>query len=86
MILRIEKAQAIGPTHVRVVFNNGVAKAVDLLPLLSGPVFDPLHEPAAFAEMKLDADCGTVVWPNGADLVPEAILELQELGPVSSDD
>jgi hypothetical protein len=31
-------------------------------------VFDPLRDPAWFAQVRVDPELGTVVWPNGADL------------------
>lgn len=49
---------------------------VNLLSLLDGPVFDPLRAPAFFAQVKLDAVAGTVVWPNGAGVAPETLYEL----------
>jgi hypothetical protein len=57
-------------------FNNGKRKLVDLRPLLEGPVFEPLRDEAYFSQVRLDHVCGTVVWPNGADLAPEAMLAL----------
>ena len=76
MVLRIEKVEVCGVHSLRVAFNDGVRKRVDLLPLLEGPVFDPLREPAFFGRVLLDPVAGTVVWPNGADLAPEALYEL----------
>jgi hypothetical protein len=76
MILRIVKSEVCGPSCLRLVFNNGVSKAVDVSPLLHGPVFEPLRDPAYFAQAQLDRICGTVVWPNGADLAPEALYDL----------
>jgi hypothetical protein len=55
---------------------NGAHGVVDLEPLLSGPVFEPLREPSYFAQVALDQVCGTVVWPNGADFAPEALHAL----------
>jgi hypothetical protein len=51
---------------------------VDVGPLLEGPVFEPLRDPARFAELRVDSECGTVVWPNGADLAPEALRALPD--------
>jgi uncharacterized protein DUF2442 len=81
MVLRIIEAEVCGPHLLRLAFNDGARKTVDVSPLLWGPVFEPLHDPARFAEVRLDPICGTVVWPNGADLAPEA---LHELAPVPS--
>lgn len=78
MILRVTSAEIVGPVNLRVTFNNGVKKTVDISPLLEGPVFKPLHDPKFFALGRLDPVCGTVVWPNGADLAPEALYEATE--------
>jgi len=76
MILRILEAAVRGPHCLKLVFNDGMRKAVDVRPLLSGPVFEPLKDPSYFAQVDLDPVCGTVVWPNGADFAPEALHEL----------
>jgi Protein of unknown function (DUF2442) len=76
MILRIGEARVCGPHSLRLTFNDGTTKQVDVRPLLDGPIFEPLRDPAFFARMSLDEVCGTVVWPNGADFAPEALHEL----------
>ncbi len=76
MILHIVEAEVCGPHSLRVVFDDGTQKRVNLLPLLEGPVFEPLREPAYFARVSVDPICRTVVWPNGADLAPEVLYEL----------
>jgi hypothetical protein len=81
MILRIVESGVCGPYCLRLAFNNGTRKAVDVRPLLVGPVFDPLHDPQYFAQGRVDPVCGTVVWPNGADFAPEALYELAALEP-----
>ena len=60
-------------------FDDGVTKRVDVYPLLSGPIFEPLLDPAYFARMELDEDFGVVQWPNGADLAPEALHDLDSM-------
>ena len=76
MILHIVEAQVRGPSLLKVTLNNGTCKTVNVAPLLTGPVFEPLRDPAYFARVELDPVCGTVVWPNGADFAPEALHEL----------
>jgi len=80
MILHVVEATVYGPHILNVRFDNGVQKTVDLTPLLTGPVFEPLKDPAYFARVVVDADAGTVVWPNGADLAPEALYDLPSVG------
>jgi len=41
-------------------------------------MFEPLLDPGFFARVVVDATCGTVVWPNGADLAPEAVHALPD--------
>ena len=81
MILRISSSEVCGPTCLRLVFNDGTRKAVDVRPLLHGPVFEPLRDPSYFARVELDPVCGTVVWPDGADFAPEALFELAAVEP-----
>ena len=74
MILRIVEATVCGPQLLRLTFNEGTRKTVQVSPLLCGPIFEPLHRPDYFAQ-QLDRVCGTVVWPNG-ELAPEALHDL----------
>jgi len=76
MILRITKAEVCGPHSLKLEFNDGTTKAVNVRSLLEGSVFEPLQNPEYFARAVLDSVCGTVVWPNGADFAPEALHEL----------
>ena len=49
---------------------------MDLAPYLHGPIFEPIRaDPAAFRGLHVDAELGTVVWPNGADIDPDVLYE-----------
>jgi hypothetical protein len=73
---RVLKAEVCGAHSLDLTFKDGTHKRVNLLPLLEGPVFEPLRDPKYFARVDLDAVAGTVVWPNGADIAPETLYEL----------
>ena len=73
---RVVKVEVSGPHSLDLTFKDGAQKQVDLLPLLDGPVFEPLRDPAFFALAVLDPIAGTVVWPNGADIAPETLRGL----------
>ena len=77
MILHILEAEVCGPHSLRLTFSDGTRKRVNLWPLLDGPVFEPLREPAYFARVVVDPVAGTVAWPNEADFAPEAVYELE---------
>ncbi|HEX4129823.1 MAG TPA: DUF2442 domain-containing protein [Pirellulales bacterium] len=76
MILRIVEADVCGPQRLRLRFNDGTLKTVDVKRFLDSPIFLPLRDPEFFAQARLDEVCGTVVWPNGADFAPEALYEM----------
>ncbi len=76
MILRVTAVSVSGPSHLTVAFSNGVSKRVDVAPLLTGPVFEPLRDPQAFSQATLDDLLGVVTWPDEADFAPEALLAL----------
>jgi hypothetical protein len=79
LILRITQLELVGRHVLRLAFNTGVRKAVDVLPLLDGLIFEPLRDPTFFARAKMDPVTGTAVWPNGADLAPEALFDLHAI-------
>jgi hypothetical protein len=66
--------EAVGGYRLRLTFTDGTVGVVDLAYLLGrGPVFEPLHEAEYFAQVRVDPDGGTIVWPNGADVAPEPL-------------
>lgn len=72
----IRDVEYLGGHRLRVTFADGIVSDVDLSEKLSGavgPMFEPLRDLAFFAKVMVDPDLGTVVWPNGADLAPDAL-------------
>jgi hypothetical protein len=53
-------------------FADGVSGEIDLSGSLRGKMFEPLHDPAYFARVRL-SDYGAPVWPNGVDLAPDSL-------------
>ena len=76
MILHVLEAEVCGPFSLRLLFDNGTSKRVNVLPLLKGRIFEPLHDSTYFKRVTVDLVGGTVVWPNGADFAPEALYGL----------
>ncbi len=59
---------------VRLEFSDGSERVVDLMPFLWGPAFEEIAaDDAVFAQVRVDPDIGTIVWPNGADLDPDVL-------------
>ena len=59
-------------------FDDGSQRTVDCLPLLWGPVFEPLRNADAFAAVRLDEDLGVPTW-GGVDIAPEALAALPDV-------
>ncbi len=78
-IPQVRAVRVIPPFGLELRFNDDKVRRIDLGPAsqstLKGPVFEPLRDPAFFAQAHLDAEGGTVAWPNGADIAPESLYE-----------
>jgi len=80
---RISAAEAVGPQQLRLTFTDGSVGTVDLAEKLEGRggQLAALRDPAFFAQVAVDPEAGTVVWPNGVDLDPDVLFEAARQGP-----
>jgi hypothetical protein len=69
-VTAFEKVEAF---RLRVEFEDGAIQVIDFQPVLAGEVFGPLADPKFFAQVRLDQEAGTMVWPNGADFDPATL-------------
>jgi tRNA U34 5-methylaminomethyl-2-thiouridine-forming methyltransferase MnmC len=69
---RITFVKALSDWRLEVRFSDGTVGTVSLKDRLFGPVFEPLKDPAFFAQARVD-EFGAICWPNGADLAPDAL-------------
>ncbi len=76
--LHIKEVTYLEDYKLRLIFNNGVAKDVDLRAELYGQVFEPLQEIELFKQVKVNPDTRTIEWPTGADFAPEFLYEIGE--------
>jgi hypothetical protein len=65
-----------GGHRLRLAFDDGAVKIVDLEQELDGPVFEPLRDIEFFRRVRVNLDTGTIEWPNGADFAPEFLYEI----------
>jgi hypothetical protein len=82
-ILHVNSAQHVRDYLLDISFDNGIRKTVDLEPLLTGEMFEPLRDHEQFGKLTIDPISKTIVWPNGADLAPEALYELPAVNQVA---
>ena len=71
----ITEATVVRHGVLHLTFADGVSGEVDVLRRMRGPVFEQARTPAGFAQVALDEETGTVVWPGGADLAPDTLYE-----------
>ncbi len=71
MVPVVAAVEPIREHELRLEFEDGTRGEVDVADLVSfDGVFKPLRDPSIFRQVRVDADSGTVAWPNGADLDP----------------
>src|SRR5437868_14202858 len=64
----------IRPHVMRLLFDDGVVRDVEYVPgEAHGSLLVPLEDPTYFAQVRVDGEARTVVWPNGLDLAPEVL-------------
>ena len=71
--------------RLRLTFEDGSIRLVDLAQHLDGEVFEPLKDIQAFKTARLDPDLDTVVWDNGADMSPDFLFEIAQPVKAGSD-
>ena len=68
--------QAVGARYVSgfigsTRFDDGTEKRIDVSQWFKGPVFEPLRNRKVFKKFFIEG--GTLAWPNGVDIAPEAL-------------
>jgi len=71
-LVRVSAVETLEGFLVRLTFEDGTVKQVDLQRYLRGPVFDAVRrDRELFCSVKVEG--GTIVWPNGADIDPDVL-------------
>jgi hypothetical protein len=73
LTFKVTGFDALGAHTLRVRFDDGASQVIDFLPALGGELFAPLRDPTFFAQVRVDPECHTLVWPNGADFDPATL-------------
>jgi hypothetical protein len=71
-LVRVRSVEPLQGYKVRVTFEDGICREIDLGPYLHGPIFEPIrNSPVLFCAMKIQG--GTIAWDNGADIDPDVL-------------
>jgi len=74
MFLEVSQAEYLGNYQIKLTFNNGEVKTVDLQNELNGNVYFPLRQLDYFKKFQLKYN--TIEWENGADYAPEYLYKI----------
>ncbi len=62
-----------GDYRLRLTFDDGLVGEIDFTERQWHGIFEPLRDHDYFARVTVDAEAGTITWPNGADMAPEPL-------------
>ena len=77
-IHRVTSVKSVGPHTLRVGFDDRTWQTIDFTPVLHGEVYGALRDPEVFAQVCIDPEVHTLVWPNGADFDPATLHDWTE--------
>ena len=77
-IYRVISVENCAPYTLVLSFDDGLTRTIDLELILEGELFGPLRDPALFAQVRIDPEIHTVVWPSGADFDPATLHDWPE--------
>jgi len=72
----------VGDRALRLLFSDGTAGDVDFSDEQWTGVLARLNDSDYFAEVAVDREAGTIVWPGGIDLAPEPLYEQAKAHPL----
>ena len=71
-LVRIRTVEPLDGFRLRLGFEDGTQKEVDLEPYLNGPIFEPMRNDLnVFRAVRIEG--GTIAWENGADMDPDVL-------------
>jgi Protein of unknown function (DUF2442) len=88
MLPRITDVSHMKDYELEVSFSDGTVAVLDFRDRIVGRsgVFKPLESIAAFSQVAVDREAGTLVWPNGVDFCPDVLyaeatgMDIDQLG------
>ena len=77
MYPEIVGVRVVGVYALELTFADGSCGLVDLASVIvgKGGEFEALNDPMVFAQVRVDPESGTIVFPNGVDLDPDVLYE-----------
>jgi hypothetical protein len=83
-LVHIVGVTVIGEHALRLMFEDGTVGDVAFADSEWQGVFGPLRDPELFAQVRVDPEIGTIVWPGGLDMAPEPLYAEARQHPVAN--
>jgi len=86
MMIKVVKIKCLGGHRLHATFSDGTAGEYDFSALVAetGPMVEPLRDPAYFARVFLEH--GAPTWPNSFDMCPDSLRpEIEATGELTRD-
>jgi len=77
-IFRVRSFEIVSDFTLRILFSDGSEQTIDFRPILAGELYGPLLDSKLFAQVSIDPEVHTLVWPNGADFDPATLHDWPE--------
>jgi Protein of unknown function (DUF2442) len=72
-MVAVTTVESLDGYKLRLIFDDGSKRVVDLTADAWGPMGERLRDPAVFHQVRVDPELRTIVWPNGFDLDPDVL-------------
>jgi hypothetical protein len=82
-LVHIVGVTVIGEHALRLMFEDGTVGDVAFADSEWQGVLAPLRDPEFFAQVRVDPEIGTIVWPGGLDMAPEPLYAEARQHPVT---
>ena len=75
-MLHVKRFEYRGERCLWVEFSDGRSGELEWCDANTGPMTEPLRDPAFFGRARLNVALGVIEWPNGFDVAPEYLYFL----------
>ncbi len=84
MFPRVKQVRHLGAYRLELSFTDGTTGELDFKErvLGRGGVFGPLEDISFFGQVTVDAEAGTIMWPNEVDFCPDVLYSLVTGKPI----
>jgi hypothetical protein len=73
VVLRVTAVEPVSSHEVRLTFNDGLVREVDMAPMMWGELGEALKDPDFFRRVRVDEEARSITWPNGFEPDPDVL-------------